>query len=145
MAVVPTLAVIKALHRYGAEMGFPAASLAKLAEIEPVAIGAVERLKRAGARIGFGTDLIGPLDRHQCLEFSLRREVLSPFEILKSATSVNADILRAGDRLGRVTPGYLADLIVVDGNPLDDVGLFQEDGRLVPIVMKGGVFLKGEP
>jgi imidazolonepropionase-like amidohydrolase len=145
VAVVPTLAVIKALARYGAEMGFPKASLDKLAEIEPVAIGAVERLKQAGARIGFGTDLIGPLDRHQCLEFELRSEVLSPLEILRSATSVNADILRAGDRLGRVAEGYLADLIVVDGNPLDDLSLFQEDGRHVPVVMKAGVFLKGEP
>ncbi|HEX4713209.1 hypothetical protein [Phenylobacterium sp.] len=58
-----------------------------------MAIG-VEGLKRAGVRIGFGTDLIG-LDRHQCLEFSLGSEVLSPVEILKSATSVNAGILRA--------------------------------------------------
>ncbi|HEX4709986.1 amidohydrolase family protein [Phenylobacterium sp.] len=105
----------------------------------------MDHLKQAGVRIGFGTDLIGPLDRHQCLEFSLRREVLSPFEILRSATSVNADILRAGDRLGRVEAGYLADLIVVDGNPLDNLDLFQEDGHSVPVVMKAGVFLKGGP
>jgi imidazolonepropionase-like amidohydrolase len=141
-AVVPTLAVIKALARHGEEMGFPPASLAKLAEIEPVAIGAMERLKRAGVQTGFGTDLIGPLDRHQCLEFSLRREVLSPFEILRSATSVNAAILRAGTRIGRIAEGFAADLIVVAGNPLEDVSLFQEDGRNVPIVVKGGAFLK---
>jgi imidazolonepropionase-like amidohydrolase len=145
VAVVPTLAVIKALARYGAEMGFPRASLDKLAEIEPVAIGALERLKDAGVRIGFGTDLIGPLDRHQCLEFELRREVLSPFEILRSATSVNAAILRAGDRLGRIAEDYLGDLIVVDGNPLEDISLFHDDGRHVPVVMKNGVFLKGHP
>ncbi|HEY3889611.1 MAG TPA: amidohydrolase family protein [Caulobacteraceae bacterium] len=143
--VVPTLAVIKALARHGAELGFPRASLDKLAEIEPVAIGAVERLKRAGARIGFGTDLIGPLDRHQCLEFELRREVLSPAEILRSATSGNAAILGAGDRIGRIAEGFLADLIVVDGDPLSDIGLFQDDGRNVPIVMKAGAVLKGQP
>jgi imidazolonepropionase-like amidohydrolase len=145
VAVVPTLAVIKALAHYGAEMGFPKASLDKLAEIEPVAIGALDRLKQAGVKVGFGTDLIGPLDRHQCLEFSLRSEVLPPVDILRSATSVNADILGAGDRLGRVAEGYLADLIVVDGDPLRDLSLFQEDGRHVPVVMKAGVLLKGEP
>jgi imidazolonepropionase-like amidohydrolase len=143
--VVPTLAVIKALSRHGASLGFPQASLDKLAEIEPVAIGAVERLKEAGARIGFGTDLIGSLDEHQCLEFELRREVLSPIEILRSATSGNAAILGAGDRIGRIAEGYLADLIVVDGDPLDDVGLFRDDGRNVPVVMKSGSFLKGHP
>ncbi len=143
--IVPTLAVIKALARHGAELGFPKASLDKLAEIEPVAIGAVERLKTAGARIGFGTDLIGVLDRHQCLEFELRREVLQPVDILRSVTSVNASILGAGDRIGRVSEGYVADLIVVDGDPLTDIALFQDDGRNVPLVMKAGAFLKGLP
>lgn len=145
VSVVPTLAVIKALARHGRDMGFPQASLDKLAEIEPVAIAAVERLKRAGVRTGFGTDLIGPLDRHQTLEFSLRREVSSPFEILRSATSVNAEILRAGDRIGRIAEGYLADMIVVDGNPLDDISLFEDDGRHVSMVMRNGRFLKGGP
>jgi imidazolonepropionase-like amidohydrolase len=145
VSVVPTLAVIRALSDNGRAMGFPQFSLDKLAELEPVAVGAVERLKRAGVRTGFGTDLIGPLDRHQCLEFSLRAEVLSPFEILRSATSINAEILGAGKRLGRVAEGYVADLIVVDGDPLRDVSLFQEDGRHVPFVMKGGTLLKGRP
>jgi imidazolonepropionase-like amidohydrolase len=143
--VVPTLAVIKALHRYGAEMGFPKASLDKLAEIEPVAIEAVARLKQAGARIGFGTDLIGPLDAHQCLEFELRAEALSPTEILRSATSGNAAILGAGDRLGQVAAGFIADLILVDGDPTADLSLFKDDGRHVPVVMKAGQFLKGAP
>lgn len=143
--VVPTLAVIKALARYGAEMGFPRASLDKLAEIEPVAIEAVARLKAAGARIGFGTDLIGPLDRHQCLEFELRAEALSAVEILRSATSGNAAILGAGDRLGRIAEGYIADLILVDGDPTADLTLFKDDGRHVSMVMKAGQFLKGAP
>ena len=142
VAVVPTLAVIKALTDYGRAVGFPKVSLDKLAEIEPLAIGALDRLKRAGVRTGFGTDLIGPLDQHQCLEFALRGEVLSPFEILRSATSINAEILHAGDRIGQVAPGYGADLIVVDGNPLENLSLFQEDGRNIPFVMKGGAFLK---
>jgi imidazolonepropionase-like amidohydrolase len=140
--VVPTLAVIMALAQHGAGLGFPQASLDKLAEIKPVAIEAVARLKAAGARIGFGTDLIGPLDRHQCLEFELRREVLTPAEILRSATSGNAQILGAGERIGRIAVGWLADLIVVDGDPLADVALFRDDGRHVPLVMKGGVALK---
>jgi imidazolonepropionase-like amidohydrolase len=143
--VVPTLAVIKALARDGTAMGFPKASLDKLAEIEPVAIEAVARLKQAGARIGFGTDLIGPLDRHQCLEFELRAEVLSAVEVLRSATSGNAAILGAGDRLGKVAEGFIADLILVDGDPTADLGLFKDDGRHVSMVMKAGEFLKGAP
>jgi dihydroorotase-like cyclic amidohydrolase len=60
--------------------------------------------------------------------------VLSPFDILRSATSVNAEILRRGDSHGRIAPGYKADIIVVDGDPLRDVSCFKDDGRNVPMV-----------
>lgn len=141
-AIVPTLAVINALTRFGRELDFPATSMAKLAEIEPVALTGLERMKRAGVMIGFGTDLIGPLHIHQCIEFNLRRQVLSPFEILRSATSVNASILGQGCRLGRITAGYSADLIVVDGNPLKDLSCFTQNGEHVSLVIKGGEIMK---
>ena len=143
--MVPTLAVVHALSKFVAALGFPAKSLEKLASIAPSAMGALELLHRAQVRVGFGTDLIGELHRHQCSEFALRREVLSTFEILRSATSVNADILRAGDYLGRIAPGYAADLIVIDGNPLEDLCCFTEDGRHVSIIVKDGALLKAPP
>jgi imidazolonepropionase-like amidohydrolase len=100
-------------------------------------------MQRAGVRIGFGTDLIGSLDNHQCIEFTIRSEVFSPFDILRSATSVNAEIFGKADSLGRVAPGYVADLIVVDGNPLQDLAVFDEYGTKVPLVVKEGVVVKG--
>lgn len=141
-AVVPTLAVIKALAAYGEEMGFPPASMAKLRAVEPEALAGLERLYRAGVRLGFGTDLIGDLDRHQATEFTIRREVQPAIEILRSATSVNAAIMRQEDSIGRIAPGLLADLIVVNGNPLEDVSLFNQHGSNLPLIMKGGVFFK---
>lgn len=137
-AIVPTMAVIMALSEEGLELGFPEVSLQKLAVVHPSALAGLETMRRAGVKMGFGTDLIGPLERHQCTEFTIRREVMPAAEILRSATSVNAEILGAGDRIGRVAPGLLADLIVLDGNPLDDVSLFDAHGSHVPIVMKGG-------
>ncbi len=137
-SVVPTLAVFKALARYGAAEGFPRESLDKLAVAEPRAVGGLERLHRAGVRVGFGTDLIGSLDRHQATEFAIRAEVLSPGEILRSATSVNAEILGRGHELGKVEPGYLADLIAVAGDPLGDLSVFDEQGTKVELVMRGG-------
>jgi imidazolonepropionase-like amidohydrolase len=142
-SIVPTMAVIKALAKHGASLGFPKESLAKLAAIEPTAVGGLEIMKKAGVRMGFGTDLIGELDRHQCTEFTIRREALDAIDILRSATSVNAEIIGAADSIGRVAPGLVADLIVVDGDPLRDVSVFQEDGRNVPLVMKGGRIVKG--
>ena len=69
-------------------------------DLEPSALRGVELMQRAGVRIGFGTDLIGPLDRHQASEFVIRREILEPVEILRQATSVNADIINQGSQLG---------------------------------------------
>ena len=144
VSIVPTLAVIDALTRYGQEAGLPAVSQAKLAAIQPLAIGSLEKMKRAGVRTGFGTDLIGQLDKHQCTEFSLRSEVLSPLEILRSATSVNAAILRAEDRIGRISAGLVADIIVVDGDPLSNIDLLAQDGRKVPLVLKDGRIFKND-
>jgi imidazolonepropionase-like amidohydrolase len=143
-SIVPTLAVINALSQHGERLGFPATSMAKLRAIEPLALSGVERMYKAGVRVGFGTDLIGDLERYQATEFNIRREALQPIDILRSATSINAEIIGQADSIGRVATGLLADLIVVDGNPLENVGLFDEDGTHVPVVMKGGDVFKSD-
>jgi imidazolonepropionase-like amidohydrolase len=62
---------------------------------------------------------------------------MKPLEVLRSATSVNADVFHLADR-GRIKPGLLADLIVVDGDPLKTITSLKQ----VRVVMKGGVFYK---
>ncbi len=141
-SIVPTLAVVNSLSQHGKSLGFPRESLDKLAIIAPVYAENVERMKKAGVRIGWGTDLIGELDRDQCTEFALRSEIFTPVEILRQATSINAEIMRQSSLLGKVAPGFAADLIVVDGNPLEDISLFTEDGRNVPLVIKAGEIVK---
>jgi imidazolonepropionase-like amidohydrolase len=86
----------------------------------------------------FGTDLLGSLHGYQSREFLLRSEALSPCDILRSTTSVNAELLNQSGELGVVAAGAIADLIVVDGNPLGDLGLLQEEGRYLSVIMKGG-------
>src|SRR5262249_35114558 len=121
--VVPTLIVIASLWEQGAALGLPRVSVDKIAELKDAARVSLDILQAAGVKIGFGTDLLGALHREQSREFSLRAEVLSPLEILRSATSVNAELLERTGELGVVAAGALADLIVVDGNPLKDLGV----------------------
>jgi imidazolonepropionase-like amidohydrolase len=137
--VVPTLVIIQTLWEHGVALGLPPVSMAKLAEVKDAAVGALEILKTAGVQIGFGTDLLGPLHTYQSREFLLRAEVLAPPDILISATSVNAELLNQSGILGVVAVGAVADLLVVDGNPLTDLGLLQEEGRHLPVIMKAGV------
>jgi imidazolonepropionase-like amidohydrolase len=141
--VVPTLVVYDSVGKFGKDHGFPRASLDKLGEVSGAGLRALEILKRAGVRMGLGTDLLGELHDHQSRELTIRAEVLAPVEILRAATSVNAEILGKKGELGVVAPGALADLVVVDGDPLRDISLVADE-RNLPLVMKGGRAYRNE-
>jgi imidazolonepropionase-like amidohydrolase len=89
--------------------------------------------------MGYGTDLLGEMHRHQSREFLIRREVLPAPEIIASATSIAAKIIGMEGKLGIVAPGAFADLIVVEGNPLEDLALLTTGIRAV---MLGGIFVE---
>jgi imidazolonepropionase-like amidohydrolase len=139
--MVPTLVTYEALAREGAQLGLPAESVAKLASVRNAGLQALQICRRAGVRIGFGSDLLGASQRLQSEEFRIRSEVLSPLEIIRSATVVGAEVLQMQDRLGRLVPGACADVLVVDGNPLVDLScLWEQDGLggRILLVMKDG-------
>jgi imidazolonepropionase-like amidohydrolase len=140
--VVPTLVTYDALHRFGGELGFPEVSMAKLGEVREAGLSSLEILQSAGVKIGFGTDLLGPMHRHQSREFVIRAEAMSPFDIIRSATIVNAELLNRAGEIGVVAPGARADLIAVDGDPLADISLLDGRGEHITHIMKDGVFYK---
>jgi imidazolonepropionase-like amidohydrolase len=92
--------------------------------------------------VAYGSDLLGPLQEEQSREFLIRGEVMKPMEVIRSATTVAARVLRREGTLGVIAPEALADLLLVDGNPLQDLGLFQKQGAHLPVIMKGGAFHK---
>jgi len=140
--VVPTLVTYDALHRFGRELGFSETNMAKLAEVREAGLGSLEILQRAGVKIGLGTDLLGPMHRHQSREFVIRAEAMAPFDIIRSATLVNAELLNRRGELGVVARGARADLIVVDGDPLADISLLDGQGEHLTHIMKDGIFYK---
>lgn len=142
--VVPTLAVLYALLDEGKEMGIPPASFDKLVRIGDRVLQGLEVMRSKKVRMGFGTDLLGNQHVRQGTEFTIRAKVLPPFEILKSATSVNAEILNLEDKLGIIAQGALADIIVVDGNPLKDISLLAQNGQKLTHIMVDGKLIKGD-
>jgi imidazolonepropionase-like amidohydrolase len=72
----------------------------------------------------------------------IRAEAMSPFDIIRSATIVNAELLNRAGELGVVAPGARADLITVAGNPLADISLLDGQGEHLAHIMKDGVFYK---
>ncbi|MHA3791838.1 metal-dependent hydrolase family protein [Sphingomonas sp. YL-JM2C] len=136
---VPTFAIGDAMKERAEQMGLPAAILDKVRAMGDVAYASLDHLRQAGAQIGFGTDLLGPLMDRQAREFRLRLPVCSPVEILRSATSVNAALLQMEGKLGTIAPGACADIIAIDGNPLDDIALFEQQERIGFIMRDGKV------
>jgi imidazolonepropionase-like amidohydrolase len=92
--------------------------------------------------MAFGTDLIGKMHRRQSEEFELRADVVPAADLLRSATMTGASLIRRESDLGQVAPGFLADLIAVDGNPLDDIRLLADPDRHFKLIMKGGQIVK---
>jgi len=142
---VPTMATLAALAEEGEQLGLPAISLEKLRRIGGRALGGLEIMKRAGVKMGLGTDLLGAQHVRQSSEFTLRAQALPAIDILRSACAVNAELLGQAGRLGAIREGAAADLLLVDGNPLEDISLLARNGDALLVIMKDGRFHKRAP
>ncbi|MCU4181512.1 metal-dependent hydrolase family protein [Bosea sp. BH3] len=142
MFLTANLVAYYAMKERAAEFGMTGDMLAKNDLVIDGGLRSLEICKRAGVPVAYGSDLLGQLQVDQSREFLLRREVLSPLEIIRSATTVGAQILRMEGKLGTLQAGAFADMILVDGDPLKDLGLFQDQGRHLAAIVKGGAFYK---
>jgi imidazolonepropionase-like amidohydrolase len=140
--LVPTLSTYRALADEGLAAGMPAELHAKVFQVLDAGLRALERAHRGGVTLVYGSDLLGPMHRHQLLEFALRGEVQAPIDVIRAAT-VNAAALfrRAGD-LGVVAPGARADLLVIEGDPLRDLAVLRDPERNLRAIMKDGAFAR---
>ncbi|MBV9175331.1 MAG: amidohydrolase family protein, partial [Chloroflexi bacterium] len=135
---VPTLVTYWALAEHGKAAGLPQASFEKVFDVLDAGRGALERAYRGGVPIAFGTDLLGAMHQYQSREFRIRSEVMPPIEVIRSATSVAARLVCMEGQIGTLSPGAYADLLVVDGNPLSDIGVLAEPESHLKLVMKAG-------
>jgi imidazolonepropionase-like amidohydrolase len=140
MFLIANLVTYYAMRERAALLGMAPEMLAKNELVIDGGLRSLEICKRAGVPVAYGTDLLGQLQGEQSREFVLRSQVLSPLEIIRSATLIGARVLRMEGKLGCLRPGAFADLIVVDGNPLKDLGLLQTPERSLLAIVKGGRF-----
>lgn len=138
--VVPTLMVHEANVRLGSASGKSPASMEKNERVRQGGLLALEIYRKAGVQIGFGTDLSMHTQHFQNDGLALHAQVLSNAEVLRSATVVNASILRQEGKLGELVPGAIADLLVVRGNPYEDLGVLADSTAMLA-VMKAGAFV----
>jgi imidazolonepropionase-like amidohydrolase len=136
--LVPTLATYAALGDEGVKLGWSASMLDKLERVRHQGVRAIALAKAEGVPVAFGTDLLGHMHSRQSEEFALRLGAQTPTEILQSATAVAARLLRAEGQIGVLAAGAWADVLVVEGDPTQGVGMWSEPSQGIRLLMQAG-------
>lgn len=140
--VVPTNITYDLLARCGADFGLPPESVAKVSDVREAGLERLGKMHKAGVIMGYGSDLLGGMQTEQSGEFPLRGRYMPADAVIRSATVDAAKVLRMEGQIGTIAPGAFADLIAMDGNPLDDLDLLTGQGAHMPLIMKGGEAIK---
>ena len=138
--LVPTLITYEKIFELGEELGMPPGQRRKVVDVIDAGLDSLTLARNAGVRIGFGTDLLGALQRHQGEEFRIRARAEEPVWTLRSATVVNAALMGLAGQTGEVAEGLYADLLIVDGDPLSDATVLA-DADCIDLVMRAGEVL----
>lgn len=138
--LVPTLIILEDIIHRGAENGTPQYAIDKAKAIE---IERNQRLKaafQAGVKFAFGTDATSDIHGRNGQEFALMVKILgaTPMQAITTATKNAAELIGIGDKTGTLVAGKWADIIAVEGNPLEDVRKLET----VAFVMKAGAVMK---
>ena len=143
--LVPTLSAIQSGCEMGKEGGMPDYAVQKSMALGEEQKTTFRKAVKAGVRIAMGTDAGTPFNPHGRNAQELRRMVefgMTPMQAVEAATRSAATLLGLESELGTIEAGKHADLILVNGNPLDDIALLQ-DPRNVVYVIQGGTIVKG--
>ncbi|TYB42215.1 metal-dependent hydrolase family protein [Actinomadura chibensis] len=138
-SLVPTLSVARQLIDSTEAVGLPPEMAGRAELVMDGMRQAVLVAREAGVPVGSGSDLIGPDQSGRARELVLKAELLGPMGALVSATRTNAEILGLADEIGTVAPGRCADLVALDGSPLDDPTVFLDPERIRLVVHRGRV------
>lgn len=142
--LVPTIVTYEIISRMGKDLGIPENYVRKINIAREKALDALETAYRAGVKIASGSDLLGPMQIYKAMELELKARVLGPMGALVATTKTNAELLNREGDLGTVEAGKLADIIVVDGDPLANINVLQEYQEKISFIMKGGWLYKNK-
>jgi imidazolonepropionase-like amidohydrolase len=135
--LVMNLVTYWALQTEGREFGLPEASWRKVTDVLEGGYRALELACRAGIKIGYGTDLLGGMHQHQSKEFVIRSQIQPPLDVIRSATTIGAEIVGLPGKLGTLAPGAFADLVALTRDPLKDITALADPAAIRYVVKAG--------
>ena len=144
--LIPTLSALFNIERKGIEAGIPAFAVEKTLKVKPFHLESIRMAREAGVSIAMGTDAGTPFNRHGENLNELKFLVdcgFSPIEAIEAGPHISARVLGLESQLGTIEEGKLADLVLIEGNPLDDIEILLKR-ELIRLVMKSGIQVNGD-
>jgi imidazolonepropionase-like amidohydrolase len=139
--LVPTSYPLFWFEQHESEMHLPPWVVEKAAIIIPAAKKNVAVALKAGVRVALGTDAgVYPHGQNGGEFWSMVQLGLTPVQALQAGTANAAELMGWSDRIGAIRPGLFADIVAVQGDPINDIQSLEH----VQFVMKGGVIYKDE-
>lgn len=141
VTLVPTISALHCIEKHGVEARIPAFAVEKTKRVKSDFLRSLQMAREAGVPVAMGTDAGTPFNLHgenaRELELMVELGGFSPGEAIRAATQLGAQVLGLEKDLGTVEEGKLADLIVVRGNPLEEISLLRNRQEILWI-LKGG-------
>ena len=139
---VPTLVAFEGLKLEGAALGLGPESQAKIDIVRDKGLESLQIMRDAGLPMAYGTDLLGQLRKYGGMEFELLAKVLTPTEIMRSATEIGARLCNLEGEIGVIAKGARANFIALDGDPFADVALLGKPDKHLKLVIKDGAIVR---
>ena len=140
------------VFRVGDEVaGYSNENRRKMREVLAGQDNLIRLIKKYKLKTGFGTDFVFGEHPRIAEEFTARTEYWTPAEILKQATSESAEIVRMAGKLnrhgnfGEIREGWLADLLLIEGDPFEDISILENADQALAVIMKDGEIVKNRP
>jgi imidazolonepropionase-like amidohydrolase len=140
--LVPTIVTYEKLSAMGRDFGVSENNIRKINQALEKAYESLSLSHQTGVKIGSGSDLLGPMQLYKAGALECHARVMGPMGALLAATKTNAEIIRQEKRLGTIESGKLADLILVDGNPLADISILQRYQEKIVLILQDGRIYK---
>ena len=144
--LIPTLSALFNIESKGIEAGIPAFAVEKTLAVKPFHLESIRMAHEAGVRVAMGTDAGTPFNKHGENLGELKFLIdcgFSPMEAIEAGTRIAAQVLGMEKELGTIEEGKLADLVLIEGNPLEDIEILLKR-EFIRLVMKGGKQVSGE-
>jgi imidazolonepropionase-like amidohydrolase len=145
--LIPTISALYFIETRGIEAGIPAYAVEKTLKVKPHHLESIRMAREAGVLVAAGTDAGTPFNLHgqNLTEIKLLVEYggFSPMEAIEAGTRISARVMGLENELGTIEEGKLADLVLVAGNPLNNIDVLLDKNAL-RMVMQGGKIVAGE-